>query len=140
MCLSLTSRKLSDEFPSRSSVSHRLIPLNQLFASPLIMLFPPVFKMSKWISSAPSRGFLGHQRAGFPNEQGTSVSHNEPMRSCITHFSWPDIGSCEVPSKPTQARTEGVGRNMCVFLCQCVCLHAHATHFVIGSKCVCVFV
>lgn len=45
------------------------------------------------------------------------------MRSCITHFSWPDAGLCEVPSKPTLARAKGVGRYMCVFLCKCVCAY-----------------
>lgn len=39
------------------------------------------------------------------------------MGSCITHFSWPDAGLCEVPSKPTLARAKGVGRYMCVFQC-----------------------
>lgn len=36
------------------------------------------------------------------------------MGSRITHFSWPDAGLCEVPSKPTLARAKGVGRYMCV--------------------------
>lgn len=72
----------------------------------------------------------------FPLEEGTSVSQEEPMRSCITHFSWPDAGLCEVPSKPTLARAKGVGRYMCVFLCKCVCvcIYTHAIHFVIRSK------
>lgn len=48
------------------------------------------------------------------------------MRSCITHFSWPDAGLCEVPSKPTLARAKGVGRYMCVFLCKCVCVHIYS--------------
>ena len=53
------------------------------------------------------------------------------MRSCITHFSWPDAGLCEVPSKPTLARAKGVGRYMCVFLRASAC--AYITHFVIGA-------
>lgn len=44
------------------------------------------------------------------------------MRSCISHFSWPDAGLCKVPSKPTLARAKGVGRYMCVFLYKCVCV------------------
>lgn len=47
------------------------------------------------------------------------------MRSCITHFSWPDTGLCEVPSKPTLAKSKGVGQYMCVFLCKCVCVYVH---------------
>lgn len=47
------------------------------------------------------------------------------MRSCITHFSWPDTGLCEVPSKPTLAKAKGVGQYMCVFLCKCVCVCAY---------------
>lgn len=39
------------------------------------------------------------------------------MGSRITHFSWPDAGLCEVPSKPTLARAKGVARYMCVFQC-----------------------
>lgn len=40
------------------------------------------------------------------------------MGSRITHFSWPDAGLCEVPSKPTLARAKGVGPYMCVFQCE----------------------
>lgn len=65
------------------------------------------------------------------------------MRSCITHFSWPDTGLCEVPSKPTLAKAKGVGQYMCVFLCKCVCvcmcICTHKTYSVLGYKCVSVF-
>lgn len=56
------------------------------------------------------------------------------MRSCITHFTWPDAGLCEVPSKPILARAKGVGRYMCVFLCKCVRICTHAN--VCPCKCV----
>lgn len=56
------------------------------------------------------------------------------MRSCITHFSWPDVGLCEVPSKPILARAKGVGRYMCVFLWKCVRICTHA------NVCSCMYV
>uniref|UniRef100_A0A674PAP5 Patched 2 n=1 Tax=Takifugu rubripes TaxID=31033 RepID=A0A674PAP5_TAKRU len=41
--------------------------------------------------------------------QGPSGPQEEPLTSWITHFSWPDFGFCEVPSKPTLAEAKGVG-------------------------------
>uniref|UniRef100_H2RVP5 Patched 2 n=1 Tax=Takifugu rubripes TaxID=31033 RepID=H2RVP5_TAKRU len=40
--------------------------------------------------------------------QGPSGPQEEPLTSWITHFSWPDFGFCEVPSKPTLAEAKGV--------------------------------
>lgn len=50
------------------------------------------------------REFRSIRRLVFPRLVGTSVLQEEPLRSCITHFSWPDSGLCEVPSKPTLAK------------------------------------
>lgn len=41
------------------------------------------------------------------------------MRSRISHFSWPDAPSSEVPSKPTLVKAKGVGQYGYMHVCGC---------------------
>lgn len=125
----------------QSTTQHNIVPIlrfviclsfstsdSQIFSSSYVLFYSPLLFFSRLFSMFlpiricfPGQNTRGVFRAsGECFFKGTSGSQNEPMRSCITHFSWSDAGSCEVPSKPTLVKAKGVGRYMCVFLWNCM--------------------